>query len=518
MQRLKSDFQERYCLSINDDKEKEANQILVNTLEDKENPVRAIFAVQKLNEGWDVLNLFDIVRCYETRDTRFSRAGRTTISEAQLIGRGARYFPFILPENNDRFRRKFDENLDHELRVLEELHYHSVNDSRYISEIRAALVEEGIIDETVVTREVKLKDSFKETDLYKYGVVWLNEREPRNYQDVTSFTDLANLSVKRKNHEHTIHAGSGGVTTAMENREAEGTQHIDSRDIRMVKIEQNIVQSAIARNPFFTFASLKRYFPHLASMHEFRTSENYLGGLAITFKGDLSQLEETPSEKLRACCALLDKIESELREQITEYEGATNFHEKQINAVFTNKTLRFSADNPRVSDESQEFEDFVRVKDWFAFSGLYGTSEERGLVKLLNRWIAEAEESYEDIYLLRNERHFSLYNFSDGRAFEPDFVLFLGKINGESLTYQLFIEPKGEHLVNQEDWKQEFLKKIRVECRSRILTENRKYRVIGVPFYTSNRENDFKAKLNETLGIAYQPQESDVQTTLNVDN
>ena len=79
-------------------------------------------------------------------------------------------------------------------------------------------------------------------------------------------------------------------------------------------------------------------------------------------------------------------------------------------------------------------------------------------MKLLNRWIAEAEESYEDIYLLRNERHFSIYNFSDGRAFEPDFVLFLGKANGALLTYQLFIEPKGEHLVNQEDWKQEFLK------------------------------------------------------------
>ena len=249
-QRLKSDFQERYCLSVNDDKEKEANQILVNTLEDKDNPIRAIFAVQKLNEGWDVLNLFDIVRCYETRDTRFSRLGRTTISEAQLIGRGARYFPFILPENNDKFQRKFDEHLDHELRVLEELHYHSVNDSRYISEIRTALVKEGIIDETVVTRELKLKDSFKETDLYKYGVVWLNEREPRNYQDVTSFADLADLSVKRKNHEHTIHAASGGVTTALENRETGNTLNTESKDIRIVAIEKNIVQSAIARNPF----------------------------------------------------------------------------------------------------------------------------------------------------------------------------------------------------------------------------------------------------------------------------
>ena len=46
-------------------------------------------------------------------------------------------------------------------------------------------------------------------------------------------------------------------------------------------------------------------------------------------------------------------------------------------------------------------------------------------MKLLAQWIRESEEIYEEIYLLRNERHFALYNFSDGRAFEPDFVLFL---------------------------------------------------------------------------------------------
>jgi len=39
----------------------------LNTLEDKNNRIRAVFAVQKLNEGWDVLNLFDIVRLYESR-------------------------------------------------------------------------------------------------------------------------------------------------------------------------------------------------------------------------------------------------------------------------------------------------------------------------------------------------------------------------------------------------------------------------------------------------------------------
>ena len=44
--RLKREFQEDYCLSVNDEREKENYQILVNTLEDSDNRIRAIFAVQ----------------------------------------------------------------------------------------------------------------------------------------------------------------------------------------------------------------------------------------------------------------------------------------------------------------------------------------------------------------------------------------------------------------------------------------------------------------------------------------
>ena len=507
---LKRDFQERYCLSVNNDAEKETNQILVNTLEDKENPIRAIFAVQKLNEGWDVLNLFDIVRCYESRDTRSNRPGRTTISEAQLIGRGARYFPFTLPENADesyqheddeKFRRKFDNNLNHEIRVLEELHYHSVNDSRYISEIHTALRDEGIIDDDVETRELKLKDAFKKTDLYKSGVIWLNKREERDYQNVKSFADLADLTVRRKNHVHRIRASSGGETAVMENQESERIQDMDSRDIRIVDIEPHIVRSAIARKPFFKFDSLKQYFPQLTSMHEFATSRNYLGGLAITFIGDFRYLKENPLEKLTACCNLLDKVETELRKQITDHQGTKRFHEQQINDIFTDKKLKFSADNPRINAESQRFDDiFVKDKSWITFNGLYGTSEERRLVELLNKWLRTAEETYEGIYLLRNERHFAIYSFSDGRAFEPDFVLFLRETNGKSVTYQLFIEPKGQHLIEKDRWKENFLKEICAECDSRLLTENNEYRVIGVGyFYNSERENNFKAKFDKAL-------------------
>ena len=75
--------------------------------------------------------------------------------------------------------------------LLEELHYHSINNSRYISEIRSVLIDQGIIDENVVTHKIQLKDPFKESNLYKNGVVWMNERQTREFGDIQSFTDLA---------------------------------------------------------------------------------------------------------------------------------------------------------------------------------------------------------------------------------------------------------------------------------------------------------------------------------------
>src|SRR5699024_8875629 len=88
---LKVSFQKENAIIMNsenkdDTKEK---QLAVNSLEDKDNPYRIIFTVDMLSEGWDVLNLYDIVRLYETR-----QGSKATTKEAQMIGRGARYYTF----------------------------------------------------------------------------------------------------------------------------------------------------------------------------------------------------------------------------------------------------------------------------------------------------------------------------------------------------------------------------------------------------------------------------------------
>ena len=497
VERLKREFHKDFCLSVNEEVEKEQYQILLNSLEDKNNRVRAIFAVQKLNEGWDVLNLFDIVRCYEARDTGRARIGTTTMSEAQLIGRGARYFPFVLPNSDDRFRRKFDGDLEHELRVLEELHYHSINDSRYIAEIRAALIEQGMMDEREVTRELKLKESFKKTQFYKYGVVWLNDRQPKDYQRVQSFADLG---VKRKNYVHVIATGHGGATVALENgKKGAVVKDETRRDVKVRDIERNVVQSALARNPFFTFASLKRYFPHLASMRDLIASEDYLGGLEITFQGNVYGLDDNRPEKLAAMLGLLSQIEAEIREQVTDYEGTKEFRRDWAREVFKDKILKFDAKNLRATEDPQ-FEYFVSAKDWFAFNTIYGTSEEKAFVRMLDRQMQKLQAQYEQIYLLRNEGHFAIYNFADGQAFQPDFVLFLREKGGKLLIYQLFIEPKGRHLKEHDRWKETFLKEITSEFDGKPLTfEDKKYRLIGVPFYNNEDENQFRASLESVL-------------------
>ena len=355
------------------------------------------------------------------------------------------------------------------------------------------------MDSREVTRELKLKQPFTRTDFYKYGVVWLNARRPKDYRHVNSFNDLG---VTRRNYVHRIATGQGDAQAVFETDGQAPMVHDENRrDAKVGNLGRNIVQAAIARNPFFTLASLKRYFPHLTSIREFITSEDYLGGLEITFEGNLYGLDEDPEEKLAAVSGLLSEIESEVREQITDYEGTKEFRRNWVHEVFKDKVLKFSADNILGEDDSQ-FAHFVSSRDWFANNTIYGTSEEKAFVRMLDRFIIQLEEQYDEIYLLRNEGHFAIYSFSDGSAFQPDFALFLREKNGEMSIYQLFIEPKGAHLREHDRWKEKFLAEITFQFKGRRLEfNNKKYRLIGVPFYNNEDENEFRQALESVLSL-----------------
>ena len=496
VKRIKNEFAESRCLSVNEEKEKEAQQLLLNSLEDKNNPIRAVFAVQKLNEGWDVLNLFDIVRCYEQRDSKSNKPGRTTISEAQLIGRGARYYPFVIPEHNERFQRKFDKDIDNELRVLEQLHYHSINDSRYISEIRKALVSEGILEDDIVQRKLKLKDEFKQTEFFKTGSIFLNEKVKKSYEHVKSFKDLG---VTKKNFLHVISGGQGSTESLLDEEKKHKAKKGKLKDIKLSDIPVHIIKNALAKKDFFNFKNIRKFFPDIDSINDFIHKKEYLAGLEITLKSQNAVFEDSLAVYFEGTLELLGQMENEIKSVTTIYEGTGNFKAHDIKVVFDEKTLNINRNAERANGD----EDFVLDKSWYAFNANFGTSEEKAFVRMLSRQIENLEKDYENIYLVRNERHFKIHNFSDGRAFEPDFVLFLKQKSGDILTYQLFIEPKGKHLKysESEKWKEYFLKEIKEKYKDKILSfaSKDRYRIIGVEFYNNDEENKFKECLYEAL-------------------
>lgn len=499
VRRIQANFKPENCLSANNDAEAEQNQILLNTLEDENNPIRAIFAVQKLNEGWDVLNLFDIVRLYEDREVKDGKPGKTTLSEAQLIGRGARYFPFALEEGQDKFTRKFDNDISNDLKILEELYYHTKEDSRYISELKKALVDSGIYedDANLVTKELKLKESFKKTDFYKKGHVFFNKKVPKSFENIKSFADLG---VKKTNYRYTLSSGVGRISSAFFEMEPtqsqfndEADEAIKTKDVKVTEIPQNIIRFALSQNPFFYFDNLSHYFPNVGSLSNFIDSTDFLAGLEITFVGMANRLNKISHlDYLQALNGLLQNIEVDIKSNSTEYEGSNYVYDK-IHNVFKDKEIRVNKYDERAKGQ----EDLVANAPWYVYNANYGTSEEKKFVELFSRRFEGLKQKFDNIYLIRNEREIKIYD-QQGRAFEPDFLLFCKQCDGEQITYQVFIEPKGEHLKGHDQWKEEFLKKIRAEQKTiKIHTDT--YLITAVPFYNYGDENAFKKELEPIL-------------------
>lgn len=495
--KLKDNFGENKCLSVNDEDEKDRNQILLNSLEDRDNQIRAIFAVQKLNEGWDVLNLFDIVRLYETRDGKNNQPGKTTISEAQLIGRGARYFPFRIADDEDRFMRKYDKDIDHELRILEVLHYHHHDEPRYLSEIKIALEETGIMDADEMEVELKLKEDFKKKRFYKSGMVYGNERVKTSFEKVRS---IADLGVSKRDMSFVMDSGLGGEASVYGGNDKIGGAMImkEGEDLPVNAIERHIVKNALTKNNFFTFENLKRYFPHVVSMREFIERDEYLGGLSVNIGGMRGNAESMGNEeKFQAMAQLLNELEKEMKDGITEYKGTVEFKPKKLSTVFGDKKIKVKKGSVKADGQ----QDYIAGKKWYVFDALYGTSEEKDFVDLIARMVEDLNENFKEVYLVRNERVMKIYNFYDGAAFEPDYLLFLVDKKGGSLAYQLFIEPKGAHLREHDKWKENFLEEITARFKDKKPLEfaRGKYKILGIPFYESENENEFREKLMETI-------------------
>jgi len=497
---LQEDFSEEKVMLLDSENVDEEKQLLLNSLESKNNEIRGIFAVNMLNEGWDVLNLFDIVRLYSTRDGKWVRGkykpGNTTMGEAQLIGRGARYFPFQLDETQDRYKRKFDDDVENELRVIETLHYHCFQEPKYIQEIKSTLTEMGILPEKYVQRELFIKDSFKKTEFWKKGVIFINDRiqNPR-----TEIFSLQDAKIKDK-YQYELKTGELREEIILDETEKPKSSNIAKTKLKykFTDFGENIIRAALDKFEFYKFDNLKKYFPHLKSVHEFISSPNYLGNIEIEISGPKEKINKlTPIQKLKIALFIVKEIADQARTNTSEFVGTTLFKARMLKDVFRDKILKIDSDDERAKGtQGINLED----ADWYAQNELYGTSEEQEFISFIDGFIEKLRQKYSDIALLRNERFFQVFDFDEGRPFEPDFIMILKKRNKTISIYQIFIEPKGDQFKDsqgrfensKEGWKQKFLLEIEEKADTNLKLENKNFKLMGLPFYNEKLRQIFK--------------------------
>lgn len=506
---LRDDFSEEHCVSVNDDKDATQKQILLNSLEDADNPYRAIFEVKKLDEGWDVLNLFDIVRLYETRQSGSKKLSPATIAEAQLIGRGARYCPFQIDVEQPKFQRKYDEDVTNELRVCETLYYHCQNDHRYVTELRNALREIGLDTDKIVQREYVLKDDFKATDIYKQGLIFLNDREVKDRKDVRGLMPTVRDDIYR----FQAATGASGIDSVMIETSTGidltfdlKTSHMTIKEI--ATINYAVVNKALMKYPIFKFNTLRSYFPNVTSTRQFITDDEYLGAVRI----DIQSKDEHPTTETlyAAVFYVLGKIAGSISGIEETYRGTKTFRARNIRDVFRNKTVNYTDPHDggigisqNDSSVKNDWKIDLSAEDWFVYTDNYGTSEEKAFVAYFRGYVADLRKIYDRIFLVRNEREFHIYSFEDGERFEPDYVLFLQKNKTDGFEQlQIFIEPKGTQLLEKDAWKEKFLLQLKEEAvPTTIFVDDNDYKIWGFHFYNQeNRMKEFDSEFAALIG------------------
>ncbi len=481
---LRNDFAVEKCISVNSKEESEAKQIAVNTLEDTSNEYRAVFAVDKLNEGWDVLNLFDIVRLYDTRDAMKGQPGKTTMSEAQLIGRGARYCPFGYVNGQSAYLRKFDADTGNEMRICEELYYHSAYNPRYIAELSTALEEIGMKEKSSIEVELKLKASFKQSEFYKTGFVLLNERKKKDHSGVFSL---------QKNILDTIYSVSlkTGYTKTSNAFGEKGSVEtkIVHKEIPIISFGVPVIRKAIDKLEFYTFSNLSNYFPNLRSIIEFITSAKYLGRIKVEVKGTSAQaMRLSQEEKLEIAISVLERISQKILSDSIEFSGTEMFQLFPVRDQLKERKLSITVENGNrvalnernlMSATSQDLD--LAKKDWFVFGDHFSSIKEKLFIEWFDKMYEKLRSDFSEIYLVRNESCFKFYNYEDGKTFHPDYLLCMTRRRGKlAMCYQVLIDLTSTRTPKSDKWKEDFLKGLFYERKVGKPLSGLNYRVLGI--------------------------------------
>lgn len=503
---IKREFSPNRIINANDTSQsgilEKGSYEALNSLESPTNLYRVIFAVAKLTEGWDVLNLYDIVRLSDDKKAKGTKS--TTTAEAQLIGRGARYYPFLL--NGERsYKRRFNDDNEDSL-ILETLHYHTINEPQYLKNLVAALDEMNLPtgeDKKNPLIDVKIKPSFKRTNVWKHGKVFYNETV-KVADDYYDSLEKYGVETKRDIVINYIDTSKELNYKAIKNANDESTTH----DVVM-HFDKRVILKVMNRLSFFHFSNLKKYIPLLKSRDEFLKEpwlNIYNRTIRATVPSSMNSTSLTANETLMIMERYFADVAKQIKSGYSKQRGTGKFIGYPIKDYITSYRKRIpNYDTGRLfmPDSPQKVKRYEIESEFYVYESAIVNLTEMQLIERISERVSELQEEYSDVYLIRMDEsmhresaknnNLKLHQFGAGHeevkvaGFQPDFILYL---KNSDYFIQIFIEPKGRN-IDEDQWKEDLLIYINEhEAELTFEDEIHDIKIKGVKFYTMNDGRD----------------------------
>ncbi|MFP6203520.1 DEAD/DEAH box helicase family protein [Helicobacter pylori] len=457
---LQTKFKKSTQINTNNEKELEKGMLLLNSLEDRDNPKRVIFSVDKLNEGWDVLNLFDIVRL------KNKASQKDTIKDAQLIGRGARYYPFsyndFKPSRIEFYQRKFD--FSNPLSALERLDYHAIYDSEFIAKLKEELRELGL---GLIEKE---KTTIPLTPTKRFKCYYASNTKDKNknlfnkdYSGPVEAT-LQSLHVPL----FAFNVREKKVDFKEENK-GDTTYYIPHT---LDKIPINYFLKALNLKNL-DFKTLKKAFKKHAFNNKVEFIKQYISSLKTNFHKD--QKFDDNKILLKLAVYIIENLKDTLLKEQDKYE---------VSAL---ELKEFETHNKSLS--ASEWEKDIPFYEWLLFKDMrkLDSDLERKFLVFINDNKEVLDKKFKEWCVLRNDHFTELKVFCNiegpfyAQGFEPDFILFAQTHEDEFLGFTCYMEAKGEHLEPSNAWKKEFLETLE---NATLKSHDKKLHLKGLPFFT----------------------------------
>ncbi len=457
---LQTKFKKSVQINTNNEKELEKGMLLLNSLEDRDNPKRVIFSVDKLNEGWDVLNLFDIVRL------KNKASQKDTTKEAQLIGRGARYYPFsyndFKPSRIEFYQRKFD--FSNPLSTLERLDYHAIYDSEFIAQLNSELQDLGL-------GFVNEKQTIPLTPTKRFKCYYAsNTKNKKKNLFNKDYTDPVKVKLQSLHVPLFAFDVREKKVDFKEDNQGDKTYY---KPHALDKIPLNYFLKALNLKNL-DFKTLKKAFKKHAFNNKVEFIREYISPLKTNFHKN-QKFDD-------------NKILLKLAVYIIENLKDTLLKEQEKYSVSELELKEFETHNKSLS--ASELEKDIPFYEWLLFKDMrkLDSDLEREFLVFINDHKEVLDKKFKEWCVLRNDHFTELKVFCNienspyyAQGFEPDFILFAQTHSDEFLGFTCYMEAKGEHLEPSNAWKEEFLEMLE---NATLKSHNKKLNLKGLPFFT----------------------------------